>query len=377
MDVKPLVAQNLAVNAVQQIELGPSQGVDKSQKTTDILLGMKEIATHISESNKATQMALMAKDESVTKLTTQSVEYALLQKNDGMFSFVDEGSKLRFNPKTVDEKDTDLADLHLEKQNLPVTSIKDLGHLSSSDEDTEDELELQNTKDRNVSRRELRSFAALTVQKDMAELMPSDDSNPNPLSCGDVRSLVTSLALDTHDYNFDVSKNFMKISDSGELETLKVHLETKLSQDEGVVLSMYDKVAGHDTVFYFPPLSEQIDPEKPSAFLFQADMGDGFTRELNFENWMDAKAGDSVAYDDIFGYMGDTITKNVDFDRASRLFDIDGEAQSQTLLEGYQEKYSLGQKDQEFKVHLHNVDPDNFLQNVQEFSQKAFQLNMG
>ena len=378
MNVLPTpVEANQGISAVQLVVQEPTEGIKKSETTSKIMQGMKEISSYIAESSTATQMALMAKDQSVTKLDTESVEYALLQKNKGLFATVQDSSRLRFAPDKIDSDDKKLAESHLDEHKFPVSSMKELGHLSSSDEDSDDDqLTSQGKQDRNISRRELRQFAETTVHNDMKAWMPVSDSAPNPLSCGDVRAMVTSLALDTDDYSFDVSKYHTKISSNGDLQTLQMHLDTKLTQDEGVILSMYDKVAGHDTVFYFPPLSEQIDPQKPSAFLFQADMGDGFTNELTFNNWMDSRGDEPVAYDDLFGYMNDTINANVDFDRAARIFDVKGEDSSRTLQDGYQEKYSQGQQDQEFKVHLHNVDPSNFLQNVQEFDQTAFKMTM-
>jgi len=150
--------------------------------------------------------------------------------------------------------------------------------------------------------------------KQEVEAMLGSSSKINEPVCGIVANNLMKLFLDTDHFNYDFSQGH-----SLSLQQLQETL-SRLPTSKHFVLRVNDGGLGHAYVIDLPVNTK---PDR-DAFLYQSDLGDGATRPLRLEDWMNQKASHPLPLSEINRHFNNISHGLLDTALIAKIFDIDG-----------------------------------------------------
>lgn len=151
------------------------------------------------------------------------------------------------------------------------------------------------------------------MAKHEVEQMLGSSKKFNEPVCGVSANNIMKLFLDTDRHSYDFATNR-----SLSMAELHQRLDT-LPSEKNFILRVNDGVMGHAYVVDIPASAK---PNR-DAFLYQSDLGDGATRTLSLNDWMNKRADHPVPLSEIRSHFSNIASGNVDAQQLANLFDID------------------------------------------------------
>ncbi|MGY2288716.1 cycle-inhibiting factor [Pseudomonas sp. SDO528_S397] len=173
--------------------------------------------------------------------------------------------------------------------------------------------------------------------------------------CGITANNVAKLFLDTDSFSYAFERG-QTIS----LPQLQQQL-ANLPAHKNFILRVNDRGLGHAYVIDLPA---SANPRR-DAFIYQSDLGEGATRPLYLNDWMNKKASHPVSLNDINTHFMNMSQGRIDPEHIAKLFDIDGDPK---MLRP--ERLDL-RKNHGFNFQFSEYDPANLERNITEIKTRC------
>ncbi len=180
------------------------------------------------------------------------------------------------------------------------------------------------------------------------EAMTGRDKGIIEPACGVTANIIMKLFLDNDNFSYSF-ENGQSLS----LSQLQEQL-TSLPSDKDFILRVTDGALGHAYVIDLPASPSPC----REVFLYQSDLGDGVTRTLRFEDWMNQKGSRPISLDDINAHFTSVKQNHMDLAHIAKLFDVDGDVNMMRA------EHLISHKQGEFNFQLFEYDLKNLENNM-------------